>query len=238
MRAMSGLDLAVLDRPIWTALTTVHAGLAEGDGLARRYPEAIGPLAAVREQTDRAYQSLAPLLCGGYGVMFLAEPPRLPAGWRIEREYALKQMVATVAIPVPGDFPIEQLSERDVPEMVALAELTEPGPFRERTIELGGYVGIRESGRLAAMAGQRTALTGSGHGFREISAVCTHPDFRGRGYAGALVARVVEEIVGRGETPFLGVREDNVGAFRVYERLGFEVRTTLRVVVVTPPGSG
>jgi ribosomal protein S18 acetylase RimI-like enzyme len=240
MLAMSGLDLTVLDRPIWNALTTVHASFAEGDELALRYHDAVGPLCAVREQSEDAYESLAGLLRGrGVGVMFLAEPPRLPVGWRIVRDHTMRQMVATgPAAPGPENVAIEKLSERDVPEMVALAELTEPGPFRDRTIELGGYVGIRESGRLAAMAGQRTALTGRGRVFREVSAVCTHPDFRGRGYAGALVASVRDGIVARGETPCLGVREDNVVAFRVYERLGFEVRRTLQVTVVIPPGAG
>jgi predicted GNAT family acetyltransferase len=171
-------------------------------------------------------------------VMFLAEAPQLPAGWHIVRDHRMRQMVAAGAVPGPEGFAIEKLSERDVPEMVALAELTEPGPFRDRTIELGGYVGIRASGRLAAMTGQRTALRALGRTYREVSAVCTHPDFRGRGYAGALVAHVRDAILARGETPFLGVRETNVGAFRVYERLGFEVRRTLTVTVVSPPGAG
>jgi ribosomal protein S18 acetylase RimI-like enzyme len=237
---MQGLDVAAgLDRPIWTALTTVHASFADGDALARRYHDAVGPLCAVREQSEDAYASLAGLLRGrGVGVMFLAEAPQLPAGWRIVRDHRMRQMVVTGAVPGPEEFAIEKLSERDVPEMVALAELTAPGPFRDRTIELGGYVGIRASGRLAAMTGQRTALAARGHTYREVSAVCTHPDFRGRGYAGALVAHVRDAILARGETPFLGVREDNVGAFRVYERLGFEVRRTLTVTAVIPPGAG
>lgn len=235
MRAMGffdALDVTVLDRPIWNALTTVHAPLAEGDGLARCYPDAIGPLCAVREQSGEAYHALAGLLRGrGYGVMFLDEAPRVPAGWRVERDYAMEQMVATSVVATPGGVCIEKLSEADVPEMVALAELTEPGPFRVRTIELGGYVGIREGGRLVAMAGQRTAPAG----FREVSAVCTHPDFRGRGYAGMVVASVADGIRARGETPFLGVRQTNVGAVRVYERVGFTIRKTLRVTVVIPP---
>jgi GNAT superfamily N-acetyltransferase len=236
VKATSGLD-----EPIWNALTTVHAYLAEGGALARRYPAAIGPAAAVREHSDEAYLELAPLLRGvgaGYGVMFLVETPPLPHGWHLHQDFPMEQMVFESSVAPRGarleGLSIEKLNERDVPEMVALATLTEPGPFGTRTIEYGGYVGIRQAGRLVAMSGQRLAPAG----FREVSAVCTHPDFRGRGYAAALVTRVVEGILPRGEVPFLGVKQDNVGAIRVYERLGFRVRRTLRVAVVIPPGSG
>jgi ribosomal protein S18 acetylase RimI-like enzyme len=231
---MSELRDQLLDGWTWSALTTVHASLAEGDGLAKRYPAAIGPLAGVREQSEEAYRALARVLRESPpGILFLTEPPRIPAGWRVVREWMLEQRVLTGDLPADDGFPIEKLSERDAGEMVALAALAEPGPFRERTIELGGYVGIRDpaSGRLVAMAGQRTALTG----FREVSAVCTHPEYRGRGYGGALTAHVAREIAARGETPFLGVRVDNQSARRVYERIGFALRRTFYGVVVIPP---
>jgi len=115
--------------------------------------------------------------------------------------------------------------------MLELTALTEPGPFRQRTSELGGFLGIRESGRLAAMAGERLALPG----FREVSAVCTHPNFRGRGYAKALVAAMVRAIVDRGETPFLTSFAANTNAIRVYESVGFTLRRKLDVVIVLPP---
>ena len=127
-------------------------------------------------------------------------------------------------------FAIEPLTARDVPEMLELVHLTEPGPFARRTIELGGYLGIRQNRRLAAMAGQRLAP----HGFTEISAVCTHPDFRGRRYAQLLVATVAQRIRERGEIPFLTLMASNTSAFRVYEAAGFEARRTLELAVITP----
>jgi predicted GNAT family acetyltransferase len=144
----------------------------------------------------------------------------------------MEQMVCDAPPPVSEHASIiETLGADDVPEMVALAKLTEPGPFREGTIRLGGYRGIRENGRLVAMSGQRLSLTG----FTEVSAVCTHPDFRGRGYANALVSAVAHGIYARGETPFLGVRQDNINAIRVYEKLGFRICATQYVTVVKRP---
>jgi predicted GNAT family acetyltransferase len=123
------------------------------------------------------------------------------------------------------------MAAADYPEMVALASLTEPGPFRERTASLGGFVGIRVDGRLAAMAGQRLAPTG----FAEVSAVCTHPDFRGRGYAQALVAVVARNIHSEGGMPFLTSFEANTGAVRIYRQVGFVHRRTFELAVLKPP---
>ena len=120
------------------------------------------------------------------------------------------------------------LTTADVPEMVALAELTEPGPFRDRTIELGPFFGIFEAGRLVAMAGERMHLPR----YVEVSAVCTHPDARGRGYARMLISIVMDEIRQRGKTPFLHSYADNESAIRVYRTLGFRQRRTFELAVL------
>jgi predicted GNAT family acetyltransferase len=223
----------VLDHPIWNALNSVHASLAEGDGVARRYRVDIGPLAGMRDQSPEAYRALGALLGPtDVAVLFLAHRPSAPDGWRLVGGGLMSQMVCEVPPRATCEgVGITVLGSDDVPEVRALAELTEPGPFRERTIEFGGYVGIRERGRLVAMAGQRLAL----NGFTEVSAVCTHPDYRGRGYAGALVATVARGIFARGDVPFLGVRQDNLGAMRVYERLGFVTRRTLQIAALMRP---
>jgi predicted GNAT family acetyltransferase len=126
---------------------------------------------------------------------------------------------------------IMRMAPTDVPEMVALAELTKPGPMAERVLELGNYYGVREESRLAAIAGERLHLTG----YTEISGVCTHPDFRGRGYAGQLVASLVKRITARGETPFLHLKTNNETAQRVYESLGFRTRRFINLLVTEPP---
>lgn len=219
-----------LDAPIWEALHTTHAAMALGDELAKKYPREVSPLAGLREQSPEAYAALGRLLAPGEAaVLFLTEAPRLPDGWKLVRGGGLEQRVCETLIepsrPAPVILP---LGSADVPDMLALTKLTIPGPFASRTIEFGGYVGVREGGRLLAMTGQRTRPAG----FTEVSAVCTHPEARGRGYAEALIAHVAKRIFARGEIPFLGVRPDNEGAKRVYERLGFKLRTTMHLAAV------
>jgi predicted GNAT family acetyltransferase len=223
----------ILDNPIWHSLLTEHASFAEGDDLARRYPAEVSPLAGIKEQSRQAYDALGELLAPQEPVvLFLEETPRPPEGWKILRNFLMDQMVCTTPPRVIAqDSHIEELGVDDVPEMIALAELTEPGPFRKRTIEFGGYAGIRSAGRLAAMTGQRTHPAG----FTEVSAVGTHPDFRGRGYAKVLVSAVARSIDARNETPFLGVRQDNASAIRVYQSLGFVTRRALYVSVLMRP---
>jgi predicted GNAT family acetyltransferase len=228
------LLMHLLDHPLWSALTTVHAPIACGGELARRYPRDMGPLAAVREQTPAAYDELATLFDPGeVAVQFLSEAPKVPPSWRLVSDRPMEQMISTRMPDEParggGSLPaVVPLTVADVPEMIALARLTEPGPFEARTIEFGGYLGIRDGGKLVAMAGQRLAITGH----VEVSAVCTHPDYRGRGYSETLVAMVARAMYGRQITPILDVLQSNVNAIRVYERVGFIVRKTLRVVVV------
>jgi predicted GNAT family acetyltransferase len=230
---------ALLDDPIWNSLCTGHAHLAVGAdvgrGLARRYPREIGPLSAVLEPTDEAYADLAMIVPeGDIAVLFLQEAAKAPAGWELIRDGALVQMICR-EVPEPARLSeaIVALGTADVAEMSALAALTEPGPFREETARLGGFVGIRVDGRLAAMAGERLAPMG----FKEVSAVCTHPDFRGRGYAGALVATVARHIYADGRVPFLTSFTENVGAIRVYEQVGFVSRREFELAVLKPPAA-
>jgi GNAT superfamily N-acetyltransferase len=229
-------DLQLLDNPIWNALTTVHSSLALGDRLARRYPPEIGPLSGLEEQTPEAYESLRALTGagpGGFSAQFLAEPPVDRPGWSLIRDGLMCQMIwsgsdSLTPAPLAPHTLLRRLTPADAPAMVELAELTEPGPFRLRTHELGEFFGIFEAGRLLAMAGQRTRLPG----FIEVSAVCTHPRARGRGYARAVMVQVLADILGRGETPMLHVFAHNHAAIRVYEDLGFIHRRHLHLAVL------
>jgi predicted GNAT family acetyltransferase len=222
-----------LDNPIWHSLTTRHARFAIGRELARRFDPEIGPLAGIIDQSPDAYSALSELFQPTEpAALFLDSEPRVPRDWRIHMHLSLDQMVCEAPLTIPEKpLPLQALGASDVPEMLELAALTEPGPFRTRTYELGGFLGIREAGRLVAMAGQRLALPG----FVEVSAVCTHPEFRGRGYSAALVAAVARTIQGRGETPILHVLSTNETAIRVYRTVGFTLRRTLHLAVVFAP---
>jgi ribosomal protein S18 acetylase RimI-like enzyme len=224
MKNSPATDVHLLDNPIWSALLTEQAYLAQANRLARRFPGDVAPFGAMADQSAAAYQALAEILAGDTAALFLDAPPSLPAGWAMVLRGEMYQMVFEAPIPVATAF--SKLTAADVPEMLALTKLTQPGPFLPRTIELGAYYGIRESGSLVAMAGERLHLTG----FTEVSAVCTHPDFRGRGYSSALMSAVVSGIMRRGETPFLHAKTDNP-AVHLYQRLGFKVRAQLHLAV-------
>jgi ribosomal protein S18 acetylase RimI-like enzyme len=223
-----------LDNPIWNSLHSGHRSFAISNALARRYPPAIGPLSGIAEQSTENYEALRELAGpGGVVALFCTETPAPTPGWTLIRGGVLTQMICAqpvneVSGPLSRGEEFRLLTTDDVPSMVELAELTEPGPFRERTIELGVFYGIFEKGRLLAMAGQRMHLPDS----VEVSAVCTHPDARGRGYARKLIATVMDEIHQRGKTPFLHSFADNYPAIRVYESLGFTQRRTFELAVL------
>jgi predicted GNAT family acetyltransferase len=130
-----------------------------------------------------------------------------------------------------GDPEAVALGLADVPEMLELTGRTKPGPFVPRTVELGGYLGIRRAGRLVAMAGERMRPPG----FAEISAVCTDEAWRGHGYAARLTRAVAAGIAARGETPFLHAAADNDNAIRLYKSLGFVHRRDVVFIAATPP---
>lgn len=213
-----------LDHPVWSCLTTRHAHLARGGPLARRFVDDISPIGAVSGTTPAHIEALHALVGVGEDVALIGSAPALPERW--EKLYAstLTQMIRRDRSPLPeGSFESLRLGSADVPEMRELVELTHPGPFRTRTIELGTYIGIREKGRLIAMAGERMWI--GDH--REVSAVCTHPDAQGRGYARALMGRIVNRMLRAGETPFLHVDNPNRRAIDMYLALGFVARVEL-----------
>jgi ribosomal protein S18 acetylase RimI-like enzyme len=209
-----------LDDAVWHALTTQHEAFAEVAGVARRYPPDVSVFGALGEPDDTAWRDLATLVGpGGHAVLFRGELPDPPPGWTHLGGGRGHQMVLGELAPV--DLPdARALGPADVGEMLALIELTRPGPFAVRTIELGDYFGAFDGGELVAMAGERLRFPG----FCEVSAVCTRSDHRGRGLAAGLTALVARRIRARGEAPFLHHAADNDPARRVYEALGFEFR--------------
>jgi len=222
-----------LDNPAWTALTTCQAHLAVGSDLARRYPEELTSIAAVARPEHDALDELATLIADGGSTSLpatfasLASLIRPPLTLTFTK--TLVQMVCDRRLPsAPADVELCPLGEPDREEMVELAALTHPGPFRSHTYRFGTYWGIRVNGVLAAMGGQRMHLPQH----RELSAICTHPNFRGRGYARAIVDQLMTTTFDEGLTPFLHVEDQNRSAQALYATLGFVERARFPVVVV------
>jgi predicted GNAT family acetyltransferase len=217
-----------LDRQIWNALTTRQAALALGGPLAVRLDPQFGPFAATSDESPESFAALHALAKStGDFALFTPKAPPLPETFEVVMASQIDQFVGIAPPGIARRTDIHALSSDDVPEMLALTELTKPGPFLPRTHELGAFYGVRIGGRLAAMAGERLKLPGH----TEITAVCTHPDFRGMGLAAALIAHVAEEIQARGETPFLHVFSHNASAIAVYRRLGMTFRRAFAVTV-------
>lgn len=223
---MSDSDERLLDRPIWSALTTSHKHLAEGGPRALRYPVDMTPFADMVDMSEASFAALGDLMSPSQvAALFTPEPVEIPAGFKLVLDGPCEQMIGSPADSPLRDAEIVTLGAADVPAMMALTELTKPGPFALRTHELGTFLGIRAGGELVAMTGERMK-PGK---FVEMTAVCVHPDYRGRGYAQALLAAVARRIGARGEIPFLHVFSSNASAIALYQRQGMRIRRCLHV---------
>ncbi|MAG30456.1 MAG: GNAT family N-acetyltransferase [Deltaproteobacteria bacterium] len=219
-----------LANPVWHALTGRQSVFAErtADGRACRYQSDVNIFAGVDQLDAAGWSALAELVRpDGVAILSRDEVPEVPRGWtEVYRGTSMQMVAAELADARPVD--LVPLDPADVPEMIELAEETVPGPFLPRTIELGRYVGVRQQGRLVAMAGERMRLPG----FAEVSAVCTHPSAQREGLAAALTLAVVRGIRERGEEAFLHVVDENEGALRLYRALGFQLHRPVTAVAV------
>lgn len=225
---MSGEN--ALDRPVWASLSTHHVHLSMGGQLARRYLRDVNLFASSRDDTAESLVALAGTAAAGEQVFLLQVPTiTVPSQLVVTKRAAGVQMISTARVKLqPADGEILHLAAADAPDMVALATLTQPGPFLSRTYIMGKFIGIRVEGRLVAMAGERMRFPGH----TELSGVCTHPDFRGRGLARALSTAVASAIQARGDVAILHAWKTNRPAIALYESLGFTMRAEVDVAVV------
>ena len=225
------MKITELDNPAWSALTSRHSHLAIGDGPVRRYPAEISPFAAI--ETPDALPVLAYRMAEGEtSVLWSPEELAAPEGVDLLVHFPILQMAAFNFHPADVADNAEPLTVAHVDDMIALTTLMKPGPFGARTIEMGSYIGVFENGRLAAMAGERMKPAD----FTEISAICVHPDFQGRGHARRLTSILGKRIVADGRVPFLNVLPENTAAIGLYESLGFTLRRRLHVHLLRKPG--
>ncbi|SEE09600.1 FR47-like protein [Streptomyces sp. 2231.1] len=223
---------AVLDNAVWAALDGPHAHLAERVGRAARYLPGTYDFAALADPADPAAWTDLHTLAGPGTTVRIKPVERVPDGWEVVGGGEGVQLVDTALRAAPDPEAV-RLGPADVPEILDLVARSRPGPFLNRTVDMGSYLGIRYEGRLIALAGERLRLPG----WTEISAVCTDPGHRGRGLATRLVRAVAAGIRDRGDTPFLHAAADNRRAIRLYESIGFTFRRRSRIVRVRTPGT-
>jgi GNAT superfamily N-acetyltransferase len=219
----------LLDNITWFTLTGPHAVYASGTGNVRRYAAGFSPIVGFADPVHPDFDTLA-ACCELDEQLYCPQWKGVtPAGWFIHAEKSMFRMIWQETMPEADEFPdASRLGPQHAAQAFALAQLTNPGPFGPRTIELGEYFGWFEDGRLVAMAGERMHA-GS---LREVSGICTHPDLRGRGLARRLTLKLIRRQMLRGETPFLHVMGDNPTARQLYRKMGFGdyCETTARII--------
>ena len=218
-----------LDNMIWNTLAGPQAHLGVSNGKARRFDPEISIFAAV-ERPLETLDGLGDIIPdGGRAGLVTTGPLTLPPELEAVATGEVVQLTAEHFKPIAsGSVAYRDLTVADVPAIIELVALTRPGPFSQRTIEMGHYIGVFDGDRLIAMTGERLRLDG----FGEVSAVCTHPDYQGRGLAKALVSVIGSEVVARGEVPFLQAYTSNAAAIATYTRLGFTPRRDLTFTTV------
>jgi predicted GNAT family acetyltransferase len=220
----------ILDNPVWNALISSNSEMATGDDLVKLFAEDIAPFVGLKHFSEESFKALSDRLPPDRSAVIVTSwKAEIPASWNVVHQAVLLQMTREDPRQLPGNStPIVPLKQEHIPQMIALTQLTNPGPFLERTIEFGNYTGIFKSDKLIAMAGQRMHV----NHYIEISAVCTHPDHLGNGYGTALLQNQVNRILAAGNLPFLHVRKDNGTAIKLYEHLGFETRENMYLYVI------
>ena len=209
-----------LDNPFYSSLRSRHRDLARSVGEVARYPADFAPFLGVANSDVDTSGALDELVAPAESVYLIGVAPRAPRGWTLESFAPLAQMVCTTPIAAIDGPRVIELSDVHCSDVLALTALVYPHYFRRRTMELGRYFGIYQDGRLAAMIGERLGTDDA----QEMSAICTHPDFNGRGYARRLTAFLTNDNLGRGRLPFLHVSHENPRALRLYEQLGYRLR--------------
>lgn len=220
----------ILDNPIYYALTSGHSHISKGTDEVKYYVEDITAFAGLKDNSQENLNTLYQISpAESLFVFFSKTPVEIPGQWKLLTQIDMFQFIFHgKEIPTPDASELTELDLKHVGEMIDLVELTKPGPFLSRTIELSNYTGIFVKEKLAAMAGHRFFPSP----YREISAVCTHPDHLGKGYAFKILQEQIKRILLRLETPFLHVRNDNEGAIKLYQKLGFEIRTDMIAYVI------
>lgn len=221
----------ILDNPIWHALSTGNRQMAFGNEKTLYIKRDVGFFAGLQSNSEGELVALHQLVPSGETFyLFIPGEISIPAEWQIVKCREILQMIYPLKKAINNSKEdIIPLSDKDIPAMIELTTLTNPGPFLSRSIDYGNYEGVFKDEQLIAMAGQRLHPDP----FVEVSAVCTHPAHTGNGYAARLIISQLNHIIEQSKIPFLHVYPDNSSAIKLYEKLGFEVRRKITLYVIS-----
>ena len=211
-----------LDNPVWEALSSKQSNFNIGNKVLKYFPKNVAPFAGLKNWDEKDVHELTDHIpADRFFSIMIAKKVTLPASFEILFTIPLYQMYCPLLKPFKNpEIAIRKLTNDDIAMMLELTGLTKPGPFFERTIDFGNYIGIFNKDQLVAMAGDRLSL----NGYTEVSAICTHPNHLGKGFASYLLSNAAERIIEESNIPFLHVKTDNLRAIEVYKKLGFEIR--------------
>jgi ribosomal protein S18 acetylase RimI-like enzyme len=216
---MNNIDENKLDNPVWNSLSEEHEKFCIDYNGVKFYNPDYCPFGGFinLEETEKATGAYAAL---SENFFVVGEKPKISSSLKTVKELVCLQMIIHEKIQLKMDNEIIKLTDDYKHELLDLVNLVQPGYFKPKTTSLGNYYGIFVDQKLVAVAGERMKM----NDFTEVSAIITHPDYTGKGYAKQLTAYVVNQIFTENKTPFLHVVESNIGAIKLYEKLGFVTR--------------
>ncbi|WP_400072878.1 GNAT family N-acetyltransferase [Zobellia russellii] len=207
-----------LKNPVWYSLNETHSQFSHvGEGIAFYKPDycPFGGANAI----EKATQSIVEYSQHIKQFFVVGSQPLPSPLYTLQKEYICDQMILRAPIDLKLKNQITSLtSNLQKNELYELVSLVQPGYFTKKTAELGRYFGIYKNNVLVAAAGERLQM----NDFTEISAVVTHPEHTGNGYAKELLKYTSDIIFKSGKTPFLHVLEINTRAIGIYKSLGFQ----------------
>jgi len=208
-----------LDNPVWFSLSETHQSFALDYGSVKFYHPDYCPFGGF-EKGNAIAKSIDEYSEMVDSFFIVGEKPELSNLLKLNKELVCLQMIVCYPIDIAINEQIIKLTDEHIDALYELVNLVQPGYFKKKTALLGNYYGIFKNEELVAVTGERMQM----NDFVEVSAVVTHPNHTGKGYAKQLVVHTVNEIFKQNKIPYLHVIEDNKGAIQLYEKLGFEIR--------------
>lgn len=214
------MEIDKLDSPAWYSLSETHKDFAvEYEGIKFYHPDncpfggLINP-----SKTETGINSYASLINNFFVV---GTQPNINDKVQLKSEIVCNQMILDRRIDVEiNEHIIELQTEKHKADLLTLVNLVQPGYFKNKTTDLGSYYGIYKNNKLISVTGERMKM----NAYTELSAIVTHPEHTGNGYAKQLTTYTSNKVFNENKIPYLHVINNNVSAVKLYEKLGFRTR--------------